>query len=109
MAIGLWSVSSSAWLLKYSLDIPSVSLAADQWLSTAKHIFAYVALSFVGLFGFSAPRSWVWFGVGLFLYGLGLEAAQTFVADRDGSILDGLANGLGIGIGLWIKRMVTDR
>ena len=109
VATGLLSVSPSAWLVQNGLDIPSISLAADQWLSAAKHVSVYAVLAFVGVFGFSAPRAWVWLGIGLFLYGLGLEAAQTLVADRTGDVLDGLANGIGIGIGLWAERWMTDR
>jgi len=69
------------------------------------HILAYVSLMGAGLFSVWDERYRPAIFVALLIYGVGLEFGQQIFADgREGSVLDALANLLGLLIGLGLSR-----
>lgn len=85
---------------------PAASLPPypDLW-DKAQHFLAYGALGLCGAIGFPDRRTALRVGAGLVLLGAGLEVGQLFVAGREGSLADVLANGLGAAMGVWAVRL----
>lgn len=72
------------------------------------HYLAYFAMAVMALLSFNSTRArFVAFALVLILGAL-LELGQSFVAGRDMSVYDGLANALGALSGLLLFRLVGD-
>jgi VanZ family protein len=70
-----------------------------------QHLIAYSALAICGTVGFQGRRPRLFVGIGLMVLGCGLEVAQAFTPGRSPSVIDAVANIVGITLGLttaWI-------
>ncbi len=75
-----------------------------------QHAMAYTALAICGVVGFPERRPLLIVSVGLIALGCGLEVAQATVPGREPNIGDGIANVVGVAIGLttaWIGNMLA--
>lgn len=69
------------------------------------HLLAYCAVALCGALAFRTPRALVVIGIGLLVLGGALEVAQAFIPGREASFADGIANGIGLAIGLMAGRL----
>ena len=74
-----------------------------------QHLIAYFCMALAGGIAFPRRRSLMALGFGLAVLGIGLEFAQMFVPGRFASIGDGVANTLGVVLGLSLARIVNTR
>lgn len=95
----------------YTIALTTVSLLPAESLSAASvndkiaHFICYALFALLaGAFALSA-RSYLGLCIGLALYGLALEGAQSFVPGRDSSLLDALANSAGVALGFITVRL----
>ena len=72
----------------------------------AQHFLAYGVLGFCGAIGFPRPMPLRRVAGGLVLLGGLLEVGQIFVAGRQGSVGDAVANGLGVAAGIALVLLV---
>ena len=104
--IGLVAVIALSLLPQESL--PEI----DTW-DKLNHAFAYGVLAVAGGLGFKGGRSLLMVGLGLVVLGAGLELAQSFTPNRDGSIYDAVANLVGVAIGslatVGVNTLLRDR
>ena len=70
-------------------------------LDKLQHVFAFVVLWLVGTQARWQPP--LALALGLLLFGIGIEVAQSFTSDRDPSTLDVLADAAGIALGTWMR------
>jgi VanZ family protein len=84
--------------LKPSLDLPSEFWNSDKLYHTGM----YCWLAILPFLGFSSKRKSSLAAGSMILLGLSLEFAQSSLPTRDFSILDSLANTLGVFIGGWL-------
>ncbi len=80
--------------------MPSAVLPAPDIWDKAQHFMAYGVLGLCGAIGFPTRPTTRRIVIGLVLLGIALEIGQLFVAGRDGTFGDALANGLGAVTGL---------
>lgn len=72
------------------------------------HILAYISIMGAGLFSVADARYRPKIFAALLIYGVGLEfGQQIFVAGREGSVADALANLLGLLLGLFLSKPVS--
>lgn len=95
-ALGVFGVG---WL---SL-IPQAALPETGLSDKLEHLLAYGVLGLAGCMAFPDHRKHVL--VGLIFYGAALEGLQALVPGRTPSLLDGVANTLGVGFGYLILRL----
>jgi VanZ family protein len=103
--IGLIAV---AWL---SLT-PRDAMPEIQMWDKLQHLMAYAVLAACGAIGFPGGRPRLIVGVGLIVFGCGLEIAQAAVPGRSSNIGDAVANIAGIALGLataWIGDWVVGK
>ena len=76
--------------------IPNVEVPVSTSWDKLDHVLAFFTLALLSEYAF--PQCTFWRGVilGLVLYGVGIEIAQSFTPDRQSSLLDVLADGVGI-------------
>ena len=101
--IGVLAVT---WL---SLTPPDALPEINIW-DKLQHAMTYTVLAMCGALGFLARRPRLIIGIGLIVLGCSLEVAQAAVPGRDPSIGDGIANVVGVAVGLttaWIGNMLA--
>jgi VanZ family protein len=73
----------------------------DTGWDKANHLFAFGSLAFASVWAqWPQPRRWGWLVLALLAYGVGIEAAQSFLPPREADWHDVVADGLGIALGL---------
>lgn len=77
-------------------DLP---ISVEVW-DKLQHTLAYAVLAIAGIVGFPDRRGLLGVGIGLIALGAGLEFAQALTPNRMASVNDGLANVIGVGLGL---------
>jgi VanZ family protein len=77
--------------------LPRVALPDTGVSDKLEHLLAYGVLSLVGCRAFADPVSRIL--IGLVLYGIVLEGLQSLVPGRVPSLMDVVANTLGVGLG----------
>jgi VanZ family protein len=93
------------------LSLSPVGPPGMEWLQLwdkAMHCSLYAIYLLLGCTLISRRQPLAWLAIGIFAYGALLELGQSLVPGRDMSVLDMLANGLGIGIGAWAALQLTD-
>ncbi len=60
------------------------------------HWFAFFTLALLAEQAFPQQPFWRRIAPGVLIYGAGIEVAQSFTSDRDASVMDLLADGIGI-------------
>ena len=79
-------------------DLP---LTVNVW-DKLQHTLAYGALAIAGIVGFPDRRGLLGVGIGLVALGAGLEVVQALTPSRKAGLDDGLANVIGVTLGLAI-------
>lgn len=72
-----------------------------------RHLLAFLGFAALVVGGRLRPRRW-WL-LGLVLYGVAIEWAQSQVPGRDASVADALADGAGVLLGAWLARPLWRR
>lgn len=75
----------------------------------AQHLIAYLCLALAGGIAFPGRRSLLVMGLGLVLFGVSLELAQSFIPGRFASVVDAAANTLGVALGLTLAWVAGSR
>ena len=107
------------WRLLLALLLAVVSwfafkpaLPTHEWphMDKLRHIAAFTTLAVVASLGW-APHARLarQVALGLMAYGLFIEAVQTQLPSRSGSLADWAADAAGIALGLWLTRLVRAR
>ena len=107
MSRGLWSkivpliwVASICSVCYYSL-IPQLELPIDFWnADKLYHFAAYAWLGLLPMIGFRRRRVAVFAALSMLILGTLLEVVQSHIPGRDLSMLDALANSLGVVAGV---------
>jgi len=92
----------------YALVIVAVSLLPGQALANpgsldkVGHFLAYAIMTAWGLIAFKSRRSSILVILFCLILGVGLEYLQLLVSGRDPSVADGIANFLGVVVGVGI-------
>lgn len=88
------------------------ALPTHEWphMDKLQHIGAFTTLAVVASLGW-APHAGLarQVVVGLTAYGLFIEAVQTQLPSRSGSVADWAADAAGIALGLWLARLIRAR
>ena len=80
-----------------ALSLMPASAAPDTGINDKiGHFLAYFALALTGVTGFHGRRAKVMIVFSLIAFGILMEGAQLFAADRQPSIFDAIANALGV-------------
>jgi len=104
----LWGVSICAVIL-LSL-VPRVELPVDFWnADKVYHFAAYAWLALLPVIGFADRRTALCAAFTMIILGALLEAVQYFVPGRMFSVLDILANTLGVILGIVLGRRIGKR
>jgi VanZ family protein len=74
-----------------------------------QHFMAYAALGFAGSLGFPGRKPTIFLALGVVLLGAALEVAQSFVPARDMSFGDGVADLLGVAVGIGLGYLIVQR
>ncbi len=88
---------------------PALQVPMMEWPHADKlqHIAAFTTLSVVASFGWAPhARSARHVALGLMAYGLFIEAVQTQLPSRSGSLADWAADAVGIALGLWLSQRI---
>jgi len=104
----LWGVSICA-VVFLSL-LPRVELPVDFWnADKLYHCAAYGWLALLAVMGFADRRTALCVALSMILLGLLLEVGQYFIPGRMFSVLDILANMLGVILGIFLGRFIGKR
>ena len=76
--------------------IPNAEVPVSTSWDKLDHVLAFFTLALLGEYAFPQWSFWRAVTLGLILYGVGIEIAQSFTPDRQSSLLDVLADGVGI-------------
>lgn len=95
MLIGLWVATKQ-------LELPSNIPLSDKLI----HLGVFFGFAVLMDLGIERKPFWLWKGLPLFLYGIGIEITQIFIPYREFSWLDIIANILGVIVYFVIKRIV---
>lgn len=79
--------------------LPQDALPTTNLSDKLEHLLAYATLCVLGMLAYTKPSARRFLIIGLVLYGGALEGGQSFVPGRFPSILDLVANAVGVGIG----------
>ncbi|MBK6657735.1 MAG: hypothetical protein IPG43_06095 [Proteobacteria bacterium] len=105
-AVAWLAVAVVLWL---SLMTVSIAAELDVWnADKLVHVAMYGSLMLCFSRGYARPL-WPRIAVGLGLLGAGIEYLQSLTPDRSASLLDEIANLLGISIMLWLLRRAPRR
>lgn len=102
MAYGCGVVAVVVLSLLPQEELPAVGLS-----DKVEHLIAYGLLTATAIIGF--PRHWRVFALLTWCLGVGLEGLQSLVPGRSPSILDAVANTLGVALGLAAGLLVGRR
>lgn len=87
---------------------PAPPRLADTGWDKANHALAFAALAFAGVWAWwPRPHQWPWLVAALLAYGGFIEIAQSFLPPREADLMDVLADGVGILLGLAAAWPVT--
>lgn len=86
-----------------TVEIPS-SVAAS-YNDLVAHALGYVVLTAVAIFAFPQKRWFLRLALACFMYSILIECIQYFLPYRSFSLLDILANGSGVLVGLWLANV----
>ena len=95
-ALLFWSALAAVVLLSLTPVAHLPPQAFDVW-DKAQHAFGFAVLAFLGGAAYPARLSRAW--VGLLLLGAAIELAQSATGWRQGDVLDGLADAVGVSAG----------
>jgi VanZ family protein len=95
-ALLFWSALAAVVLLSLTPVAHLPPQAFDVW-DKAQHALGFAVLAFLGGAAYPARLSLVW--VGLLLLGAAIELAQSATGWRQGDVLDGLADAVGVSVG----------
>lgn len=101
-AIGAIAVALLSLLPQHTMPVMDVS-------DKAQHLIAYLCLALAGGIAVPGWRPMLWVGLGLIVFGAGLECVQAFVPGRFASVGDAAANTLGVALGLTLARIAGFR
>jgi VanZ family protein len=93
------------WL---SVKAPGEALGFHIW-DKLQHLMAYAALGFAGSLGFPGRKPTIILALGLVFLGAALEVAQSYVPARDMSFGDGVADLLGVAVGIGLGYLIVQR
>jgi VanZ family protein len=103
VAIAVLSLSEDGDSVKRGFDlfawISKVVTGTEKSTDKFAHLFAYAALSGAAVLGFRRRTGLLLLTLVLLMYGAFLEAAQSFTTIRSASMLDFIANALGVASG----------
>lgn len=71
------------------------------------HWFAFFTLALLAEQAFPQQPFWRRIAPGVLIYGAGIEVAQSFTSDRDASVMDLLADGIGIAAYGVVRQLVA--
>ncbi len=91
------------WVATKKLDIPPSMALNDK----AIHIIVFFGFSVLMDLAISRYPFWLWKGLPLLIYGLAIEVMQYFSVDRTFSLLDWLADFLGILLYFLVKMVLV--
>ncbi len=90
---------AGAWVATRTLDFPDTFEINDK----VKHLIVFFGLAVLMDLAISRHPFWLWKGLPLLIYGAVIEIMQYFLPDRSFSLLDWLADFLGILLYFLIK------
>jgi len=92
-----------AWVAAIQIDFPETV----NWIDKVIHVVVFFGFAVLMDLATSRKPFWLWKGLPLVVYGLGIELMQYFIPIRDFSWLDLMANITGIAVYFIIKRIVV--
>ena len=96
----------TALVIWLSVKAPGEGPGLPIW-DKLQHFLAYAVLGLTGALGFPGKKPAFVLALGLVLLGAALEVAQFYVPARDMSLGDGIANALGVILGVGLGYLVT--
>lgn len=102
MALAVAAITIMALALMPASEVP-VSTSWDK----LDHWFAFFTLALLAEQAFPQQSFWKRIAPGVLAYGMGIEIAQWFIPDRDASVMDVLANSIGIAAYGAVRQLVA--
>lgn len=102
MALTVAAIMIAALALMPAPAVP-VSTSWDK----LDHWFAFFTLALLAEQAFPQQPFWRRIAPGVLIYGAGIEVAQSFTSDRDASVMDLLADGIGIAAYGVVRQLVA--